>query len=133
MAEKGGFDLQSLLQDEDTVRQLRQMAGSMGLSDKLEEALRGQGAGKAPPPPAPPDAPSISPQMVAAVAKVAKAMQAEGPETRFLQSLGPLLRPERRPKVQEAAQMLRMVQALEALGENGLQNLLSGLSGQGKG
>ena len=60
-------------------------------------------------------------------------MQAEGPETRFLQSLGPLLRPERRPKVQEAAQMLRMVQALEALGENGLQNLLSGLSGQGKG
>ena len=64
MAENGGFDLSAILQNEETVQQLRQMAGSMGLSDKLEEVLSQQqtsgAASSAPrqapsPPPSPPE------------------------------------------------------------------------------
>ena len=151
MAENGGFDLSAILQNEETVQQLRQMAGSMGLSDKLEEVLSQQqtsgAASSAPrqvpsPPPSPPETGGLgkngeppgqlplSPQMIAAVAKIAQAMNQEGPETRFLQSLGPLLKPERRPKVEEAVQILRMVQAFQSVeGAGGLGALLGGLTG----
>ena len=147
MAENGGFDLSAILQNEETVQQLRQMAGSMGLSDKLEEVLSQQqtsGAAssatrQAPSPPEtggqgkngePPGQLPLSPQMIAAVAKIAQAMNQEGPETRFLQSLGPLLKPERRPKVDEAVQILRMVQAFQSVeGAGGLGALLGGLTG----
>ena len=140
MAENGGFDLSAILQNEETVQQLRQMAGSMGLSDKLEEVLSQQqtsGAAssatrQAPsPPPSPPETGGqgkngeppgqlpLSPQMIAAITKI-----------RFLQSLGPLLKPERRPKVDEAVQILRMVQAFQSVeGAGGLGALLGGLTG----
>ena len=152
MAENGGFDLSAILQNEETVQQLRQMAGSMGLSDKLEEVLSQQqtsgAASSAPrqapsPPPSPPETGGqgksgeppgqlpLSPQMIAAIAKIAQAMNQEGPETRFLQSLGPLLKPERRPKVEEAVQILRMVQAFQSVeGAGGLGALLGGLTGR---
>ena len=151
MAENGGFDLSAILQNEETVQQLRQMAGSMGLSDKLEEVLSQQqtsgAASSAPrqapsPPPSPPETGGqgksgeppgqlpLSPQMIAAITKIAQAMNQEGPETRFLQSLGPLLKPERRPKVDEAVQILRMVQAFQSVkGAGGLGALLGGLTG----
>ena len=152
MAENCGFDLSSILQNEEMVQQLRQMAGSMGLSDQLEDALRQQPASGVPPSSAssvphsaPPSRPAseekqdgkgsgalpLSPQMIAAFTKIAQAMNQEGPETRFLQSLGPLLKPERRPRVEEAVQILRMVQALQSVeGSGGLGNLLGGLIGQ---
>lgn len=149
MAENGGFDLSSILQNEEMVQQLRQMAGSMGLSDQLEDALRQQPASGVPPSSVPHSAPPsrpaseekrdrkgsgtlpLSPQMIAAFTKIAQAMNQEGPETRFLQSLGPLLKPERRPRVEEAVQILRMVQALQSVeGSGGLGNLLGGLMGQ---
>lgn len=152
MAENGGFDLSAILQNEETVQQLRQMAGSMGLSDKLEEVLsqqRTSGAASSAPRQAPSPPPSrpktggqgkngepagqlpLSPQMIAAIAKIAQAMNQEGPETRFLQSLGPLLKPERRPKVDEAVQILRMVQAFQSVeGAGGLGALLGGLTGR---
>ena len=151
MAENGGFDLSAILQNEETVQQLRQMAGSMGLSDKLEEVLSQQqtsGAASSAPRQAPSPPPSrpktggqgkngepagqlpLSPQMIAAITKIAQAMNQEGPETRFLQSLGPLLKPERRPKVDEAVQILRMVQAFQSVeGTGGLGALLGGLTG----
>lgn len=142
MAENGGFDLSAILQDKETVQQLRQMAGSMGLSDKLEEVLRQQPQSGVPPsaPQQATPAPKgdreptgqlpLSPQMIAAITKIAQAMNQEGPETRFLQSLGPLLKPERRPKVDEAVQILRMVQALQSVeGSGGLGALLGGLAG----
>lgn len=149
MAENGGFDLSSILQNEEMVQQLRQMAGSMGLSDQLEDALRQQPASGVPPSSVPHSAPPsrpaseekrdgkrsgalpLSPQMIAAFTKIAQAMNQEGPETRFLQSLGPLLKPERRPRVEEAVQILRMVQALQSVeGSGGLGNLLGGLMRQ---
>lgn len=220
----GGFDLSSLssvLQNEDTMRQLRQMADSMGLGAQLEGALNQMQSGSAPAdtsanhpgnslsdghtqnengqgsvniPVSGAGQPSVNhmnngngsgrnnngynnnytynqqnngrsnrnngnnsfipnhnggngntegnnynlpaglnsllsnPTALAQLGRVMQAMNNRGPEYAFLNSLKPLLRPEKAPKVDQALQIMQMMQALQMVGGNNGTGL-SGLMG----
>ncbi len=211
----GGFDLSSLssvLQNEDTMRQLRQMAESMGLGTQLDGVLNqiqaapaepsrpegsepgydgqnentqrytdgpvsipvsgaqppgnrmngGNGYNRGPRNPqsnghssrnngntgfsgsqngqgtAGENSDSLSaglnsllsnPAALAQLGKVMQAMNNRGPEYTFLSSLKPLLRPEKASKVDQALQIMQMMQALQMVGGNNGAMRLPGLLG----
>jgi hypothetical protein len=140
----GNFDIGALLQNEDTVRQLKQMAESLGLGAQLDGALQ-QMQGTPPPPepnrephhepthepnrepnhephhePAAEMPPGISqllrdPAAMAKLGRIMQAMNERGPEYTFLRSLKPLLRPEKGPRVDQALQMMQLLHAMERL------------------
>ena len=128
-------ELLSLLQNEDTLRMLRQTADGLGLGGQLEGALQGtlQGALQTPsssaaPPPEEKlerDA-GLNPEMLKMVSALMQAMRLSGkgsPETSFLKSLKPLLRPEKSAKIDQALQMIQLMGIMNALGKNGIPGL----------
>ena len=188
MPETEGFDLSnlaSILQNEDTLRSLRQMAGAMGMENQLEGALQNLSQSQASasdtgaaastasahhqqdhprenypresyprenyprenyPRENHPGHSQISvpsdgsaglnlnsllsnPALLRTLSSVMQAMNQQGPEYIFLKSLKPLLRPEKRPRVDQAMQIMQMVKALETVEGGGLSGL-SGLFGQ---
>ena len=128
-------ELLSLLQNEDTLRMLRQTADGLGLGGQLEGALQGtlQGTLKppsssaAPPPEEKPERDAgLNPEMLKMVSALMQAMRLSGkdsPETRFLKSLKPLLRPEKSAKIDQALQMIQLMGIMNALGKNGIPGL----------
>ncbi len=159
MPETEGFDMSSLasiLQNEDTMRSLRQMAGAMGMGEQLEGALQNlsQTSSADSPAPAavqrqenhPPSRPQdftaapentsgmnlnsllSNPALLRTLSSVMQAMNQQGPEYLFLKSLKPLLRPEKGPRVDQAMQIMQMIKALESVDGSGL-SALTGLLG----
>ena len=128
-------ELLSLLQNEDTLRMLRQTADGLGLGGQLEGALQGtlQGAlqppssSAAPPPEEKPERDAgLNPEMLKMVSALLQAMRLSGkdsPETSFLKSLKPLLRPEKSAKIDQALQMIQLMGIMNALGKNGIPGL----------
>ena len=128
-------ELLSLLQNEDTLRMLRQTADGLGLGGQLEGALQGtlQGAlqppssSAAPPPEEKPERDAgLNPEMLKMVSALMQAMRLSGkdsPETSFLKSLKPLLRPEKSAKIDQALQMIQLMGIMNALGKNGIPGL----------
>ena len=128
-------ELLSLLQNEDTLRMLRQTADGLGLGGQLEGALQGtlQGAlqppssSAAPPPEKKPERDAgLNPEMLKMVSALMQAMRLSGkdsPETSFLKSLKPLLRPEKSAKIDQALQMIQLMGIMNALGKNGIPGL----------
>ena len=128
-------ELLSLLQNEDTLRMLRQTADGLGLGGQLEGALQGtlQGAlqppssSAAPPPEEKPERDTgLNPEMLKMVSALMQAMRLSGkssPETSFLKSLKPLLRPEKSAKIDQALQMIQLMGIMNALGKNGIPGL----------
>ena len=128
-------ELLSLLQNEDTLRMLRQTADGLGLGGQLEGALQGtlQGAlqtpssSAAPPPEEKPERDAgLNPEMLKMVSALMQAMRLSGkgsPETNFLKSLKPLLRPEKSAKIDQALQMIQLMGIMNALGKNGIPGL----------
>lgn len=132
-------ELLSLLQNEDTLRMLRQTADGLGLGGQLEGALQGtlqgglQGAlqppssSAAPPPEEKPERDAgLNPEMLKMVSAFMQAMRLSGkdsPETSFLKSLKPLLRPEKSAKIDQALQMIQLMGIMNALGKNGIPGL----------
>ena len=128
-------ELLSLLQNEDTLRMLRQTADGLGLGGQLEGALQGtlQGAlqtpssSAAPPPEEKPERDAgLNPEMLRMVSALMQAMRLSGkgsPETSFLKSLKPLLRPEKSAKIDQALQMIQLMGIMNALGKNGIPGL----------
>ena len=159
MPETEGFDMSSLasiLQNEDTMRSLRQMADAMGMGDQLEGALQNFSQTSSADSPAPaavqrqqapvssrlpeitaaPDSNSgmnlnsllSNPALLRTLSSVMQAMNQQGPEYLFLKSLKPLLRPEKGPRVDQAMQIMQMIKALESVDGGGL-SALTGLLG----
>ena len=128
-------ELLSLLQNEDTLRMLRQTADGLGLGGQLEGALQGtlQGtlqppsSSSAPPPEEKPERDAgLNPEMLKMVSALMQAMRLSGkdsPETSFLKSLKPLLRPEKSAKIDQALQMIQLMGIMNALGKNGIPGL----------
>lgn len=128
-------ELLSLLQNEDTLRMLRQTADGLGLGGQLEGALQGtlQGAlqtpssSAVPPPEEKPERDAgLNPEMLKMVSALMQAMRLSGkgsPETSFLKSLKPLLRPEKSAKIDQALQMIQLMGIMNALGKNGIPGL----------
>ena len=128
-------ELLSLLQNEDTLRMLRQTADGLGLGGQLEGALQSglQGAlqtpssSAAPPPEEKPERDAgLNPEMLKMVSALMQAMRLSGkgsPETSFLKSLKPLLRPEKSAKIDQALQMIQLMGIMNALGKNGIPGL----------
>ena len=128
-------ELLSLLQNEDTLRMLRQTADGLGLGGQLEGALQGtlQGAlqtpssSAAPPPEEKPERDAgLNPEMLKMVSALMQAMRLsrkDSPETSFLKSLKPLLRPEKSAKIDQALQMIQLMGIMNALGKNGIPGL----------
>lgn len=128
-------ELLSLLQNEDTLRMLRQTADGLGLGGQLEGALQGtlQGtlqtpsSSAAPPPEEKPERDAgLNPEMLKMVSALMQAMRLSGkdsPETSFLKSLKPLLRPEKSAKIDQALQMIQLMGIMNALGKNGIPGL----------
>lgn len=124
-------ELLSLLQNEDTLRMLRQTADGLGLGGQLEGALQGTlqtpSSSAAPPPEEKPERDAgLNPEMLKMVSALMQAMRLSGkdsPETRFLKSLKPLLRPEKSAKIDQALQMIQLMGIMNALGKNGIPGL----------
>ena len=132
-------ELLSLLQNEDTLRMLRQTADGLGLGGQLEGALQGtlqgglQGglqppsSSAAPPPEEKPERDAgLNPEMLKMVSALMQTMRLSGkdsPETSFLKSLKPLLRPEKSAKIDQALQMIQLMGIMNALGKNGIPGL----------
>lgn len=128
-------ELLSLLQNEDTLRMLRQTADGLGLGGQLEGALQGTLQGTLQPPsssaaPPPEEKPErdagLNPEMLKMVSALMQAMRLSGkdsPETSFLKSLKPLLRPEKSAKIDQALQMIQLMGIMNALGKNGIPGL----------
>ncbi len=115
--------VQEILGSEDGMKQLQEMARALGLtggSDTPSGALSGadgrQAANEGFP---------LRPADLMQIQQLLQQAQAETPGTAFLRSLRPLLREERRRKVDEAIRILRLTSLLPALQQSGLlQNLL---------
>ncbi len=124
-------ELLSLLQNEDTLRMLRQTADGLGLGGQLEGALQGAlqtpSSSAAPPPEEKPERDAgLNPEMLRMVSALMQAMRLSGkgsPETSFLKSLKPLLRPEKSAKIDQALQMIQLMGIMNALGKNGIPGL----------
>ena len=124
-------ELLSLLQNEDTLRMLRQTADGLGLGGQLEGALQGAlqppSSSAAPPPEEKPERDAgLNPEMLKMVSALMQAMRLSGkgsPETSFLKSLKPLLRPEKSAKIDQALQMIQLMGIMNALGKNGIPGL----------
>ena len=124
-------ELLSLLQNEDTLRMLRQTADGLGLGGQLEGALQGAlhppSSSAAPPPEEKPESDAgLNPEMLKMVSALMQAMRLSGkgsPETSFLKSLKPLLRPEKSAKIDQALQMIQLMGIMNALGKNGIPGL----------
>ena len=124
-------ELLSLLQNEDTLRMLRQTADGLGLGGQLEGALQGTlqppSSSAAPPPEEKPERDAgLNPEMLKMVSALMQAMRLSGknsPETSFLKSLKPLLRPEKSAKIDQALQMIQLMGIMNALGKNGIPGL----------
>ena len=124
-------ELVSLLQNEDTLRMLRQTADGLGLGGQLEGALQGAlqtpSSSAAPPPEEKPESDAgLNPEMLKMVSALMQAMRLSGkgsPETSFLKSLKPLLRPEKSAKIDQALQMIQLMGIMNALGKNGIPGL----------
>ena len=132
-------ELLSLLQNEDTLRMLRQTADGLGLGGQLEGPLQGtlqgglQGglqtpsSSAAPPPEEKPERDAgLNPEMLKMVSALMQTMRLSGkdsPETSFLKSLKPLLRPEKSAKIDQALQMIQLMGIMNALGKNGIPGL----------
>ena len=124
-------ELMSILQNEDTLRMLRQTADGLGLGGQLEGALQGTlqppSSSAAPPPEEKPERDAgLNPEMLKMVSTLMQAMRLSGkgsPETSFLKSLKPLLRPEKSAKIDQALQMIQLMGIMNALGKNGIPGL----------
>lgn len=124
-------ELMSILQNEDTLRMLRQTADGLGLGGQLEGALQGAlqplSSSAAPPPEEKPESDAgLNPEMLKMVSALMQAMRLSGkgsPETSFLKSLKPLLRPEKSAKIDQALQMIQLMGIMNALGKNGIPGL----------
>ena len=152
MAELNMSDLSAMLQNEDTLHQLREMAGQMGLGSQLENALQNMQPsaprqnpsqqpnknssknGKTSTASAPDLPPAVNnllsnPAAIAQLGQVMQAMNQKGPEYALLSSLKPLLRPERSARIDQALQIMQMMQALRATGSGNGLSALMGLPG----
>lgn len=123
-------ELMSILQNEDTLRMLRQTAEGMGLGGQLDHALQNLSPSETPPPePEKQESGTgsgFSPEMLKMVSALMQAMRLSGkgsPETSFLKSLKPLLRPEKSAKIDQALQMIQLMGIMNALGKNGIPGL----------
>mgnify|MGYP001070715704 CR=1 FL=1 len=68
----------------------------------------------------------LNPEMLKMVSALMQAMRLSGkdsPETSFLKSLKPLLRPEKSAKIDQALQMIQLMGIMNALGKNGIPGL----------
>lgn len=108
--------LGEILNSPEGMKQVQELAGMLGINS----------AAPAEPVPAVPAAAGlagISPDMVGAMMQLApmlSRMQEDDDTTRLLQALRPLLSAERRPKIDRAIQMVRMIHLLPMLQESGV-------------
>lgn len=115
--------LTSMLSDPEQLESIKKMARSMF----------GEGEGEKPPSSTPtpaaasaPALPDIPPEMLGGLMKALSVFRARSNDknTAFLQALRPLLREDRRERVDTAIKLLHVFSALPALKESGVFNLI---------
>ncbi len=116
--------LNQILSDPQSMRQIQEMIGSLGLGGNQNAAPVT--------PPAPQPAPTgITPEALQALTRLAPLLQQsrqEDDSIRLLRALRPLLGPARQQKLDEAIRILQMMRLLPLLKDSGLfSGLLSGL------
>ena len=124
--------VQEILGSEEGMKQSQDMAKALGLtggddppappSGDLSGLLAGLGDS---PPPSGGEGFSINPADLMRIRQLMQQARAETPSTAFLRSLRPLLKEERRHKVDEAIRILHLMSLLPVLQQSGvLQGLL---------
>lgn len=106
--------IQSILSDEESLKQISELAAMMGLSVPDPTGSGEQGA---------PGGDEGSAPDIAALASLAGALKssaAEDDNIRLLMALKPLLHEERRRRVDGAVKILRLINLLPALRESGI-------------
>lgn len=116
--------LNQILSDPQSMRQMQEMIGSLGLGGNQNAAQVA--------PPAPQPAPTgITPEALQILTRLAPLFQQsrqEDDSIRLLRALRPLLGPARQQKLDEAIRILQMMRLLPLLKDSGLfSGLLSGL------
>lgn len=107
--------LQGILGSEEGQKQIKAVADMLGLSGEEQPAPSA-------PPPALPE--NILPGNLPApgellkIAELLKSVNNDNPNTLFLRSLKPLLKPERQPKVDQAIRIMRLFALIPLIKEN---------------
>ena len=118
MAEDGLMEqLTGFLGSEEGIRQLRNAARMLGLQGEHPEEPHASPATQATS--ALPGMEGMDPQMMLKMAKMLQAARQETPSSAFLRALKPLLREERRGRVDEAIRMVQLFSLLPLLKEMG--------------
>lgn len=114
--------VQEILGSEEGMKQLQEMAKALGLSTEADS-----------PPPVQTSAPppdgglALNPADLIKIQQLLSQMETNTPATQLLQALRPLLKEERRHKVDEALRMMRLFSLWPVLQQSGLlQGLLGG-------
>lgn len=99
--------LSAILSDEESLKQLQELAGMMGLSS---------------PPDVPPPQSEPMPDMsqIMGLMNLLQEARVDDENICFLNALRPLLNEERRPRVDKAVRLLRLMNMLPAIRESGL-------------
>ncbi len=128
--------LNQILSDPQSMKQIQDMMGALGLGSNSPEPAAAPAPPSAPPPAPPAPGPlgalgGITPDMLHTVSRLAplfNKVNQEDDSTRLLRALRPLLSEARQKKLDEAIKILQMMRLLPLLKESGVfSGLLSGL------
>lgn len=100
--------LTALLQDEESLKQIQELAGMMGLSSPSES------------PPILPDDSGPDMAQIMGLVNLLQEAKTDDENICFLNALRPLLGEERRPRVDKAVKLLRLLNMLPAIKESGI-------------
>lgn len=115
--------IQSLLNDEESMKQIQELAemfgGGMGLGQNNSSG------GNAPPPPPPSDSPSSSDSLFGsidpmAIMQLSAAFSKKDPNCDLILALKPLLSKDKQQKADNAVKMLRLYNVYTAMRESGI-------------
>ena len=122
--------VQEILGSEEGMRQIQEMAKALGLSGSTPPPADSRLSGllSGPPSPQPPadGGLSLSPADLMQLRSLFQQIQTETPATALLRALRPLLKEERRHKVDEAVRILHLINLLPLLQQSGLLKHLLG-------
>ncbi len=128
--------LNQILSDPQSMKQIQDMMGALGLGSNSPEPAAAPAPPSAPPPAPPAPSPlgalgGVTPDMLQTVSRLAPLLNKvnqEDDSTRLLRALRPLLSEARQKKLDEAIKILQMMRLLPLLKESGVfSGLLSGL------
>ncbi len=128
--------LNQILSDPQSMKQIQDMMGALGLGSNSPEPVAAPAPPSAPPPAPPAPGPlgalgGVTPDMLQTVSRLAPLLNKvnqEDDSTRLLRALRPLLSEARQKKLDEAIKILQMMRLLPLLKESGVfSGLLSGL------